>query len=296
MTKTLLARVETRMIDALAPSERSANSVCRAGLHHLAAGGSRLRANLCLACSMQLGLDAEDAITLAAICELLHNASLIHDDLLDRAPLRRGLPSVWAAFNDAIAVCAGDFLLASAFALVGDLHSSNLLAPVLVLVHRRTRDVILGQGAEQACAPESLEGYELVAIGKSASLLSLPLELPLLLSGNDRFLGTAQSAARDFAAAYQMLDDLADYREDVRSGSLNAVSVALVLGSPDYSSACEFVCSRAEELIQRSIQDAAHLPFSCGAVMIAHAENMLSVLRAHRESAICPTQQLQHGG
>ena len=178
MMESLLTLVENRMRGVADPYPTRDHSVARAVFHHLSAGGSRLRARLCLQISVKLSLNNQDAVTLAAICELLHNASLIHDDLIDRAPVRRGLPSVWAAFDDATAVCAGDLLLAGALALVGELGVVGSLAPVLKLVHRRTQDVIFGQAAEQSSAPASLEGYESLAIGKSASLLSLPLELP----------------------------------------------------------------------------------------------------------------------
>lgn len=295
MIEPLLACVETRMREVIDPSQKGANSVCRAALHHLAAGGNRVRANLSLNASLQLRLDTQDVITLATICELLHNASLIQDDLIDRAPTRRGFPSVWAAFDDSTAVCAGDLLLASAFALVGELRCVPLLSTILALVHQRTRDVILGQGAEQAANPETLECYESIAVDKSASLLSLPLELSLVLSGNQRFLATAQRAADAFAAAYQMIDDLADYSEDVRNGSLNVVSVALVQGCHDYESACAFVLKRAEELICVSIDEAAELPQGCGAAMIAYAEQMRLTLCDHRSSLLLPVEQLRHG-
>jgi geranylgeranyl pyrophosphate synthase len=294
-----MTSVDERMLNACSTSALGvnavSNSVIAAIRHHLSAGGGRVRAHFSLDSSRRLGIDSQSAMTLAAICELLHNASLIHDDLLDRAATRRNAPSVWSMFGDATAVCAGDLMLASAFALVGDLADGANLAPILRLVHLRTRDVILGQGTEQACSPETLEDYRMIAVGKSASLLSLPFELSLLLSGNRQSLVTAQRALEDFAAAYQMLDDLADFREDERNGSLNVVAVALSMGLPDYPSACAVVCSRADALIQDSIDGAKKLPLGCAASMIAYAEKMRLALNSHQRQVMDPIEELPHG-
>ncbi len=255
-----------------------------------------MRAELCLHSCVKLGIDQQDAITLAAICELLHNASLVQDDLMDRAPTRRNVQSVWVAFGDATAVCAGDLLLSIAFALVGKLRCVERLPQVLAVVYRCTRAVILGQGAEQTCAPVTLKEYELVAIGKSASLLSLPLELPLLISGNSQHLTTAQRAAEDFAAAYQILDDLADYEEDLRNGALNAVSVTLTMGDHDYARACALVRNRAEQLVQSSIEYASALPCDCGSAMIVYANTMRSTLHNYLQAPMNPSEWLRHAG
>jgi geranylgeranyl pyrophosphate synthase len=272
----LLASVELRMREVIGVSDESGNIVIRAVLDHFISGGSRVRARLSLYASARLGLGRADSLALAAVCELIHNASLIQDDLLDRAALRRGLPSIWSTYGDATAVCAGDLLLSSAFAAIGDLQSTQFVCPVLSLVHCRTREVILGQGTEQFSSPDTMEGYEAVAVAKSASLLSLPLELSLLVSGHRDALPGAQRAATAFATAYQMMDDLEDYPEDRRSGSLNVVSVALRSGSPTYEAACARVLQRIEEVLRVLHDEARALPMGCGSAMIDHAETMRS--------------------
>ena len=289
MSTNLLAGVEARMKQAIGGSNPGENVITRAALDHLLAGGNRIRARLSLDASLKLGLREPDSIALASICELLHNASLIQDDLLDRAALRRGLPSVWAAHSDATAVCAGDLLLASAFAVIGDLSSTQFIGPILELVHCRTREVILGQGLEQTSSPKTLKEYEAVAVAKSASLLSLPLELSLLVGRKLQFLSVAHRVAGAFAAAYQMIDDLDDYPEDVRTGSLNAISVVLQIGSPTYEAACALVCSRIEELLQVLMDDARALPMGCGGAMIAHVETMRTKLSVHPELPFATT-------
>jgi geranylgeranyl diphosphate synthase type II len=85
----------------------------------LTMGGKRVRPVICLATAEAAGADLERALPAAAAVELVHNFSLVHDDLpaLDNDDIRRGNPSVWARYGEAIAVLAGDALLAEAFRL-----------------------------------------------------------------------------------------------------------------------------------------------------------------------------------
>ena len=87
--------------------------------HALAGGGKRVRPVLCLATAEAAGAEPEAALPAAAALELVHNFSLVHDDLpaLDDDELRRGRPSTWAAYGEAVAVLAGDALLAEALRL-----------------------------------------------------------------------------------------------------------------------------------------------------------------------------------
>ncbi|TMK73740.1 MAG: polyprenyl synthetase family protein [Actinobacteria bacterium] len=85
----------------------------------LTMGGKRVRPVICLATAEAAGVEPERALPAAAAVELVHNFSLVHDDLpaLDNDSMRRGNPSVWASHGEAIAILAGDALLAEAFRL-----------------------------------------------------------------------------------------------------------------------------------------------------------------------------------
>src|SRR5215210_6171196 len=82
-------------------------------------GGKRVRGVICLATAEAAGVEAETALPAAAALELVHAFSLVHDDLpsLDNDAERRGRPSVWAQYGEAVAILAGDALLAEAFRL-----------------------------------------------------------------------------------------------------------------------------------------------------------------------------------
>src|SRR5437879_6799763 len=88
-------------------------------VRHALVGGKRVRGVICLATAEAAGAEAEHALPAAASLELVHAFSLVHDDLpaLDNDAERRGRPSVWAQHGEAVAVLAGDALLAEAFRL-----------------------------------------------------------------------------------------------------------------------------------------------------------------------------------
>src|SRR5437667_9601799 len=95
----------------------------------LEGGGKRIRPVLCLATGEAVGAEPEHILPAAAALELVHNFSLVHDDLpaLDDDTERRGKPSVWAAYGEGKAVLAGDAVLAAAFRLAASYPSSAVV-------------------------------------------------------------------------------------------------------------------------------------------------------------------------
>ena len=266
----------------IAPGSVS-NPCSHAAQAHFAAGGARNRALICLEAGLRLGLIPEDTINLAVVCELLHNASLVQDDLLDRSQSRRGQPSVWLEFGETIAVCLSDLMLAGAFACLGKLSCTAAIPAAMALVHQRTRDVILGQAVENLGDKNStsvLELYERRARGKSASLLSLPLELPLLVSGNEDSMQDAYEAAGCFSVAYQVSDDLADLPHDESKGSLNLVLMLERKWPLSRSRAQSMAAAHALHLLQQSEGYTAKLPFECATVMDTLAQKLAGRLAA----------------
>ncbi|MET0558708.1 MAG: polyprenyl synthetase family protein [Solirubrobacterales bacterium] len=166
----------------------------------LAAGGKRLRPMLVLLCA---GMDrAESAVRAAAATELVHMATLVHDDVLDAAPLRRGVPTVVSTAGRDRAVAAGDLLLSRAFALLagaGESRAAALLAEASVALARG--ELMQRQDAFDASVSEQryLERCRL----KTAKLFACACQL-----------GRDEAALRDFGSeiglAFQLLDDVLD--------------------------------------------------------------------------------------
>jgi len=251
---------------------------------HMRAGGGRLRAAICLDASVRIGVDGADAVRLAAICELLHNASLIQDDMLDRSTMRRGSPSVWWRHSPTVAVCAGDLMLSAAYAAVQGLSGQPDRNALSSLIHQRVCEVIRGQVAEQQPMQydENAQAvYESRARGKSASLLSLALEMPLLYIGRADLLAATHELVGNFATAYQIADDLLDEEADAAEGLLNIVLVIERAGNVDREFARAQAAQRGLALLGEAVQGAVQLPLNCADLLIRHAKMLEAALEAH---------------
>jgi geranylgeranyl pyrophosphate synthase len=201
-----------RPINPLGPAD-----VTHVAAYHLQSGGQRLRARLALAAGRALGLLENDAVCIAACAELLHNASLIHDDIQDRDPMRRGQPAVWSKYGTNMAICSGDHVLSAAYGVLSTFSRSLLLPALLTLVHERTATAIDGQCADLGLRPDqpdAMARYIQIAKAKSGALLSLPVELMLLATGQIESLALARHACENFAVSYQIYDDLQDALAD----------------------------------------------------------------------------------
>jgi geranylgeranyl pyrophosphate synthase len=230
----LVYQVEQRMLALtsrdLTDWRMSGEGAARAAHYHLESGGRRVRTRLALHTGRALDLPEADIIVLAAAVELLHNASLVHDDLQDRDRTRRGLETVWSAFGENIAICTGDLLLSAAYASLATFSIPHVIPKLITLFHHRTSTLIHGQCEDmrmQAVQRDDFATYEMIAIGKSGSLFSLPLELAFVGAGLDSWAPQARQAANSFALGYQILDDIDDVNRDIartdKSHGLNAV-------------------------------------------------------------------------
>jgi len=166
----------------------------------LAAGGKRLRPMLVLLCAGEAGGDA--AVRAAAAVELVHMATLVHDDVLDQAPLRRGRPTVAASSGRDRAVATGDLLLSRAFQLLaaaGEGRAVALLAAASVALARG--ELAQRQDAFDLAISEAryLERCRL----KTATLF----ECACLLGHDDGQLG---AFGAEIGLAFQLLDDVLD--------------------------------------------------------------------------------------
>jgi geranylgeranyl pyrophosphate synthase len=172
----------------------------------LAAGGKRLRPLLVFLSSPQAERESERAVAGGVAVELVHMATLVHDDLLDGADLRRGRPTVWAEHGEGAAKAAGDYLFARAFAQLahtGDQEAVAILAGAALALAR-------GEALQrrQAYRPDtSLEDYLARCSLKTGKLF----EAACLLGGNGRSLGAFGLA---LGVAFQIVDDILDCTGD----------------------------------------------------------------------------------
>ncbi len=244
----------------------------RAAVDHLAAGGRRIRARLALRAGTALGLPRVDSIAIAATVELLHNASLVHDDVQDRERIRRGTQTIWAAYGDEVAICAGDLLLSAAYGALAAFSDACLLPDLLALVHARTAMVIRGQCAELSARGQQvadMEVYEKIVIGKSGALLSLPLEMAFAASGKREWMVEARRAAEAFGISYQIVDDMEDVESDAGGDAgPRAVNAILVLKAAGYGANANSVARKIGlRHLRTAVESADRLPNGSGAYL-----------------------------
>jgi geranylgeranyl pyrophosphate synthase len=273
-----LARVSQKMLSVAIGSRDPQSPVCQAVIHHLGTPGLRVRSQIALHAADCVGVDIQSALALATCCELLHNASLIHDDLQDRDHLRRGMQAVWSKFGDDVALCAGDLLLSAAYAALTDLADVAAIPRLIALTHAAVAQTIRGQ-ASPAVPPhddfDRLAAYQAMAAAKSGPLLSLPFGLVFSYRNRPDLLATSARAVRAFSIAYQIADDLADLEADARTASGAAANIVIVL---ETSSARDRATAKitADQIARARLTDAlaiaADLPDGTAAILsdLAH--------------------------
>jgi geranylgeranyl diphosphate synthase type II len=219
-----LSQVDALMAGLLTRHHGLASS---AALEHLSCRGKQFRASLALQSALSLGLGMEAAVAIAAASELLHNASLVHDDIQDGSRLRRGRATLWASYGTDVAICAGDLMISASYASIAKAGGQHM-ADAMDRMHQRVSQVICGQVADLSARDTTTTTffqYRSIAVAKSAPLFGLPLELSLTIAGRADYIGQAELAAQAFALGYQMTDDIDDVVSDMANGQLNAVAI-----------------------------------------------------------------------
>jgi geranylgeranyl diphosphate synthase type II len=239
-------RIEQALAHALGPAQRDGAPprLVSAIRHAVWPGGARIRPQLCLAVAAACGDDDPGlADAAAASIELLHCASLVHDDLpcFDAAATRRGRASVHAAYGERAAVLAGDALIVAAFEILGRgaaRHAARLPALLAALARGvgMPGGIVAGQGWE--CEDWlALPDYQRA---KTGSLFAAATEMGALAAGRD---GAAwRGFGESLGEAYQVADDIRDARcdsealgkpagQDRRLGRPNAVGESGVAGA-----------------------------------------------------------------
>ncbi len=178
--------------------------------------GKRVRAALCLMAGEAVGGRRDHILPAAAAVELVHEFSLIHDDIEDGDRERRGRPTLWAVWGEAQAINAGDALFALAFLTLDALPQRGVAPERALEAHRRfTRTVVrlcegqhLDLDFEQRSAV-SPDEYLLMVEGKTAALIALAAELGALVGGGDEEVVTLfRHFGHSLGVAFQMQDDL----------------------------------------------------------------------------------------
>ena len=269
----LVDQCEHRMRELLCLQHDATRPLQQLMAHHLNSGGARVRARLALSAAMRMQLPSDTALALAACCELIHNASLLHDDIQDGDSERRHTTAAWKQFTPELAMCGGVLMLSAAYQALTPL--SALTASLVTHVHQRTVDLIQGQALDLDRGPAALSvsSYSSMAAGKSGSLLALPLELVMLAANQPASVAKARAAGEAFAIAYQIADDFTDFRADQTQDAMNIVRVLIRNGHSE-AAAVQQARALITEHTQTASVLAAQLPNGSGGLLIELASHL----------------------
>ena len=204
-------------LDALYNSELPQDNSCLtvAAKYHFKNPGKSFRAQLALASGTALNLEHIDNLNWAAACELLHNASLIHDDISDASTHRRGQKSINHFFGSDMALCLGDWMVAKAFELAA--RNPAVGGQLTAILAQAMQDTCNGQISDinqRQCA--DLDEWQRIAKGKTAPLLVAPIKGAAIAAGlinaqkDNHWLGRLDDLVGFCGLAYQGYNDIDD--------------------------------------------------------------------------------------
>jgi geranylgeranyl pyrophosphate synthase len=281
--QAFLATVSLRIDRALAPSSSaSASTTARAGSLTALPGASleqaarrlvlstrakRARALLCAAVGRHLGADLDAVADCAAAIELVHGASLLHDDVVDEASVRRGEPTARATGGNAFAVLCGDLVLARALALLSP-HGPAVLDATVAVVDEMTRAALV-EIEDRGRLDVPLARWRAMAEGKTGALFGLCARLPALLVRLDDVdaadaavfehrASRLERSMRGFGVAFQIVDDVVDLQgsdpgkprgQDVREQNPSMPILAAVARDPGLAGSLARVHGDADDAL-----------------------------------------------
>lgn len=177
--------------------------------HLVDAGGKRLRPLLTLIASHYGDPNRSQVIDAAVVCELTHLGTLYHDDVMDEAPLRRGVMSANTRWTNSVAILTGDYLFAKVSDLLADMG-----AEAVRLQARTFERLVIGQIMETqgpSAGVDALEHYLNVVADKTGSLIATSARFGALLSGAPRdIMETLTTFGEKMGVAFQLADDVID--------------------------------------------------------------------------------------
>lgn len=210
-SKELLALFEAGFNRRHFPEEPK--TLYNAAQYLLTLGGKRIRPILCLMGNELFDEINEDAFHVASAIELFHNFTLIHDDIMDKAPLRRGMDTVHKKFGESTALLAGDVMLVVGYENLNKVNV-NFLPRILALFNRTAKEVCEGQQLDmdfETSPNVSMPDYVKMITLKTSVALAASLQLGAILggagAGNQQHL---YEFGKNMGIAFQVQDDYLD--------------------------------------------------------------------------------------
>jgi octaprenyl-diphosphate synthase len=252
----------------------------------IGAGGKRLRPRLVLLFANALGFQGPQRFELAAIVEFIHTATLLHDDVVDESPLRRGRQTSNALFGNAASVLVGDFLYSRAFQMMVGIDrmrvlevladATNVIAEgeVLQLMHMHDADL-------------AVDAYLRVIRYKTAKLFEASARLGAVLADASAEIEEASASyGRAIGTAFQLVDDLLDYQGDANETG-KSIGADLREGKPTLPLllAMQRCSSTERDLIRSAIENGEVQGLAEIAAIVERTGSLDATRRAARDEA-----------
>jgi octaprenyl-diphosphate synthase len=279
-----LRHVESALRDGAAARSAAIEAI---GRHLHQSGGKRIRASVVLLTGRLVGGAAPSRIRLAAIVEMIHAATLIHDDVIDNAPTRRGQPSANARWGNQRSVLAGDWLYMQAFRSALEERHFGVLDALIALTQAMVEGELL-QLEMQGRVVTPAEHLDLME-RKTARLFAVGAQLAALAADRPAAeLDRLERFGRHLGLAFQMVDDLLDFTAtesvlgkpvggDLREGKMTLPAIYT------YESAPAAGRRRFEQVIEDRGYDA--IPWPEVQAMVASSGALERARRESREQA-----------
>ena len=214
----LMRQAIEEQLQARALHERKPQGLFAPIDYTLRLGGKRLRPLLCCVAAATFSPEWQRALPAAAALEIFHNFTLLHDDLMDRSPLRRGQETVFRRWGDNTAILSGDAMSIEAYASLAEIEEKALLGVIVPLFSQMALEVCIGQQLDMEFETRSEvrpeEYMEMIRL-KTSVLLGASLQIGALIGGAQPADALRlYEAGVQLGLAFQIQDDLLDVYGD----------------------------------------------------------------------------------
>jgi geranylgeranyl pyrophosphate synthase len=283
--------------------------LAEAAAYHFTKTGKMLRAKMALRAASALSVDEAAALHWAVAVEVMHNASLVHDDICDGDQFRRGRPSVYAQYGSNVALALGDWMIALSFELAAE-AAQRSHTPILVkILASHMKITTLGEACEfdmqRIC---SWRDYLQISADKTAPLLTAPLEGVLNMGLHGGMMTSIGAYFRCLGNAYQIANDILNFMGDDGAEAIasdlgrrrpNAVTVLYheMLDEPlkaDFENWYEADCNVNLKAWQSKIIESSAMHFAAQKMlkMLRESEELAAAQPAELVNVIMPVQQM----
>ena len=206
-----LEELELNLINSISSDVQLATEVSR---YIVNSGGKRIRPVICILVARALNYPGSELIRLASSIELLHTATLIHDDVVDESLLRRGKESIQTKWDNAHGVLVGDFVYSKAFQLMASFDNPEIIRALANATNRISEGEVLQLSLKNETSLIKKDYFEIIE-RKTAELFKVSaLTAGILSSSSDEQLKSLENFSTSLGVAFQIQDDILDYYGD----------------------------------------------------------------------------------